>query len=323
MRLRIQMLCPAPPGSRNGNRITALRWSRFLRSLGHQVEILHDLDDRDIGARADLLVLLHAAKCANAARRFRENYPERSLVVALTGTDLYRDLARQPRVHRSLELADRIILLQRAGLANLAPHLRRKSHVIHQSSVPVAAKRFSFERHFHVCVVGHMRAVKDPLRCAMAVRALPESSKIRVTHIGRAMTERFAALASREDQENPRYSWLGEFTHARTRRRIAQSHVLVLTSRMEGGANVISEACAAGVPILASRIEGSVGLLGAKHPGMFEVGNTRELRSLLLATENDSTFYEKLRRASLQKAPQFKPSLERTAWRKLLVKLPN
>jgi putative glycosyltransferase (TIGR04348 family) len=318
MKLRIQMLCPALPGSRSGNRITALRWSRFLRSLGHRVEILHKLDDPGIGARADVLVLLHAAKCASAAQIFRKNYPHRPLVVALTGTDLYHDLERQARARRSLELADRIILLQRSGLANLAPHLRRKSHVIHQSSIPVNASRFSFKRHFHVCVVGHLRAVKDPMRCALAVRSLPADSKIRVVQIGRAMTEQFAARALREDQINDRYTWLGEFTHAKTRMRIAQSHLLVLTSKMEGGANVISEACVAGVPILASRIEGSVGLLGEKHPGMFEVGNTRALRSLLLASENDQSFYEKLRKASLEKASDFKPDLERAAWRDLL-----
>jgi putative glycosyltransferase (TIGR04348 family) len=323
MSLRIEMLCPAPPGSRNGNRITALRWSRFLRSLGHRVKIRSDLDARDIGTRADVLVLLHAVKCANAAQQYRANHPSKPLIVALTGTDLYRDLERQPRAHCSLEFADRIILLQRAGLANLAPHIRRKSHVIHQSSVPSAADQYSFERHFHVCVVGHMRAVKDPMRCALAIRRLPSSSRIKLTQIGRAMSDRYAGLALREQQKNSRYRWLGETTHARSRKRIAQSHLLVLTSRMEGGANVISEACAAGIPILASRIEGSVGLLGGRHPGMFEVGDTVELRSLLLKAENDDVFYENLRRASLRAAPQFEPRLERAAWRALLAKLPH
>lgn len=321
MRLRIQMLCPAPPGSRSGNRITALRWARFLRSLGHRVETLHDLEDPRVGSRAEVLVLLHAAKCAAAARNYRESHPDRPLIVALTGTDLYRDLDRQPRAQRSLELADRIVLLQRAGLANLAPEIRRKSHVIHQSSVPVRVPRFSFKRHFHVCVVGHLRAVKDPMRCAMAVRSLPTGSRIRVTQLGRAMTDHFADFALRENRKNPHYSWLGEFTHAQTRRRIAQSHLLVLTSRMEGGANVISEACVAGVPILASRIEGTVGLLGDDHPGMFELGSTDELKSLLLRAENDRQFYQELRRASLRRAPRFAPRLEREAWQALLNKL--
>jgi putative glycosyltransferase (TIGR04348 family) len=287
------------------------------------VEILHDLEDSGIGAGADVLVVLHAWKCAKAAKAFCKNYPDRSLVVALTGTDLYRDLRRQASARHTLDLADRIVLLQRSGLASLAPQLRRKSHVIHQSSVPVAVSRYSFKRHFYVCVVGHMREVKDPMRCALAVRGLPLDSRIKVLQIGRAMTKGFAARALREGQINPRYTWLGELTHARTRRYIAQSHVLVLTSRMEGGANVISEACAAGVPVIASRIEGSIGLLGENHPGLFEVGNTQELRSLLLNAENDKKFYEKLRSASLRKASQFKPALEKAAWGALLKMLPH
>lgn len=321
MRLRIQLLCPAPPGSRNGNRITALRWARLLRSLGHRIEVSHDLGDRGIGSKADVVVLLHAAKCAAAARSYRENYPNRPLVVALTGTDLYRDLDTQPRARRSLELADRIILLQRAGLTHLAPAVRRKARVIHQSSVPVRVPRYSFDRHFHVCVVGHLRAVKDPMRCAIAVRSLPSESKIHVTQIGRAMTDHFAESALREDRTNDRYSWLGEVSHAQTRRRIAQSHLLVLTSRMEGGANVISEACVAGVPILASRIDGTVGLLGDDHPGLFEVGSTSELRDLLLRAETDGIFYPRLRRASVRRAPQFAPRLEKEAWRALMNEL--
>jgi putative glycosyltransferase (TIGR04348 family) len=321
MKSRVQILCPAPPGARNGNRITALRWARMLRSLGHRVEIDHDLADPQIGSKADVLLLLHAAKCATAARNYRDHYPDRPLVVALTGTDLYRDLAAQPAARRSLQLADRIILLQRAGLTNLIPALKRKSRVIHQSSVPARVARYSFKRTFHVCVAGHLRAVKDPMRCAMAVRALPIESKIHVSQVGRAMTDHFANLAQRETRGSTRYSWLGELSHAQTRRRIARSHLLVLTSRMEGGANVISEACVAGVPILASRIEGTVGLLGDGHPGLFQVGNTAELRSLLLRAETDRAFYQQLCRASRVSASQFAPRLERQAWRTLMKEL--
>ncbi|MBA3474587.1 MAG: TIGR04348 family glycosyltransferase, partial [Rubrobacter sp.] len=30
-------MTPAGPKQRNGNRVTAARWSRFLRQLGHEV----------------------------------------------------------------------------------------------------------------------------------------------------------------------------------------------------------------------------------------------------------------------------------------------
>ena len=318
--MRIEMLCPAPPRSRSGNRVTALRWAGHLRSLGHRVDIVHDLKSERVGDKADVLVLLHAGKCAAAARHFRRRYPKRPLVVALTGTDLYRDLRTQRSARTSLELADRIILLQGAGLAKLAPRLRRKCHVIYQSSVPVRATRYSREREFRVCVVGHLRAVKDPMRCAIASRSLPRESKIRVDHLGRAMTDAFQRAATREQKINPRYHWLGECSHAKARRHIARCHLLVLTSRMEGGANVISEACVAGTPILTTNIDGSIGLLGANHPGMFGIGDTKSLKELLVRCENDASYYERLRRASARKAKLFEPRRERASWRDLLLR---
>ena len=82
--------CPAPPGSLYGNRVTALRWAGILRSLGHRVIITGDYQDE----RCDLLIALHARKSAGAASRFRARHAVSPLVVALTGTDVYHDLAR-------------------------------------------------------------------------------------------------------------------------------------------------------------------------------------------------------------------------------------
>jgi putative glycosyltransferase (TIGR04348 family) len=315
---RIQLLCPAPPGSRTGNRVTALRWAGHLRDLGHQVEIIHNLKDENVGRKACVLVAMHAAKCATAVRYYRKQHPKRPLIVALTGTDLYRDLRNQRGAQNSLEVADRILLLQSAGLDLLAPHLQRKCHVVHQSSVPVMTKKFDRRRGFRACVVGHLRAVKDPMRCAIAARSLPSDSRIQIDHLGGAMTAFYQKAALKEQRINPRYRWLGERTHSQTRRHIAQSHLLVLTSKMEGGANVVSEACVAGTPILTTRIDGSIGLLGADHPGMFGVGETRSLTQLLLRCENDPRFYERLRRISIRKSNLFIPRRERENLRKLL-----
>jgi putative glycosyltransferase (TIGR04348 family) len=279
------------------------------------------LNDDRVGENADALVLLHAFKCANAAQSYRTRHPARSLVVALTGTDLYRDLRSRPSAMTTLELADRIVLLQSAGLAGLPPAIRRKCDVIHQSSVPANVSKYSRDRGFRVCVVGHLRAVKDPMRCAMAIRSLPEASGIRLDHIGGAMTEAYRKAAVREERVNSRYHWIGERTHAQTRRHIARSHLLVLTSKMEGGANVINEACVAGTPILTSRIDGSIGLLGRNHPGMFETGNTEMLRDLLIRCENDPRFYQRLCAASNRKANLFSPDRERASWRTLLNRL--
>ena len=163
--------------------------------------------------------------------------------------------------------------------------------------------------------------MKDPLRAALAARSLPHESRIRILQVGAGLDARLAERARREQHDNPRYRWLGERSHAQARRWLARCDLLVLSSRSEGGANVIGEAAVAGVPIVASRIEGSVGLLGARYPGFFPVGDTRALAALLLRCERDALFYDKLRRAVASVAPNFRPAGERAAWARLVAEL--
>lgn len=242
MPLSIALVCPAPPGSRQGNRVTALRWARILRGLGHRVRILGAWRGEDV----DLLVALHARRSAPSVRAFRARHPGRPVVVALTGTDLYHDLARSRVARRSLALADRLILLQAAGRRALPAAQRRKARVIHQSvAVPAGAGRAGSRRAgspgpgdsraarslrggrsartFDACVLAHLRAVKDPLRAALAVRDLPAGSRIRVVHLGRALDPALAARARREMARNPRYRWLGERSRASALQRLARS----------------------------------------------------------------------------------------------------
>src|SRR5712692_8434625 len=234
----IRMMCPAPSGSLYGNRVTAVRWARILKSLGHRVIIT----DKYEGQGCDLLIALHARKSAGAAFQFRERYPDGPVIVALTGTDLYRDLGRSPRARRALEVADRIVALQPLAAAELEPHLRTKVRVIYQSAERAPRVVSRSRRFFDVCVVGHLRPVKDPFRAAYAARRLPQESRIRILHAGSAMEKPMARKANAEAAGNSRYRWLGPLKRARTQRLIAGSHLLVLSSRMEGGANVISEA---------------------------------------------------------------------------------
>jgi glycosyltransferase involved in cell wall biosynthesis len=96
---------------------------------------------------------------------------------------------------------------------------------------------------------------------------------------------------------------------------------MVLSSLSEGGANVISEAVVGGVPILASRMDGNVGLLGGDYPGYFSVGDTKALARLLQRIEGDIAFVARLRRAIARRAPLFRPAREVAAWRRLLADL--
>src|SRR5215469_7298571 len=127
--MRIAIITPAPPRSRYGNRVTALRWARILRELGHHVSIAMAYRSEPY----DLLIALHARRSYSSVRGFHGGHPDRPLIVALTGTDLYRDLPRSRRAQRALDLATRIVTLQPRAQDELRAELRGKVRVIYQS----------------------------------------------------------------------------------------------------------------------------------------------------------------------------------------------
>ena len=317
--MRIVIVTPAPRGSRKGNRVTAQRWAGLLRSLGHRVTVT----DEYRGQPAALLIALHARKSARSIVSFRAHSPDRPIVLALTGTDLYGDIHDHPVARRSLELADRLVILQPCGLQELSDRHRAKAQVIYQSVEPLSDRPAPLKAVFEVSVVGHLRPVKDPFRAAWAARRLPPASRIRITHVGAALSGQMARRAERHMRANRRYRWLGERPHWQTRRYIARSRLLVLSSKLEGGANVISEAIAARVPVLCTRIPGSIGLLGAGYPGYFPVGDTAVLARLLRRCEIDPGFYKLLKQRCARLRPLVSPRRERQSWRRLLAALPK
>jgi putative glycosyltransferase (TIGR04348 family) len=330
--MRIVIVTPAPPDSRYGNRITALRWARILRRLGNRISILQTYD----GRHYDSLIALHARKSHSSIIDFRRQNPAAPIIVALTGTDLYRNIRTNHLAQESLDIATRIVALQPKAVEVLRPSWRKKTTVIYQSveerQAPTVTRGSSAKPrankaeartngNFDVCVIGHLRAVKDPFRTAMAARSLPDSSKVRVLQIGGAMTDAMANRARKELRANQRYRWLGEQSQSRVRQILRKSSLCVLSSRMEGGANVLSEAIAASVPILASRIDGNVGILGAGHPGYFDVGNTMQLARLLTRAETSPAYLAELKAWSKSLAALADPAREEQAWSDLFNEL--
>ena len=315
--MRVLIVTPAPPGSSSGNRVTALRWARVLRGLGHQAHIATAFERQ----RCDLMVALHARRSRDSILRFRRLRPDRPLVLALTGTDLYGDIRTDAGARDSLERADRLIVLQEAGAAELPERLRPRARVIVQSLRAPRRASGPVRGAFQVCVLGHLRSVKDPLRTAAASRRLPPASRVRVVQAGGALEEDLAVRARREEDRNGRYRWVGELPRWQALRLLSRSHLLALTSRMEGGANVVCEALALGVPVVSSEISGSIGLLGPDYPGYFPVGDTRALAGLLSRAETDPAFYERLRQACRERAPLVDPERESQAWSDLLADL--
>ena len=310
---RISIVTPARAGARNGNRHTAQRWAGFLRAAGHRVSV----DTQWNGKPCDLLLALHARRSHPSILAYRQRFPAGPLAVALTGTDLYRDLPASRAAKHSLELADKVIVLQEDAFRFLSRKVRKKTHVVHQSATP-SVRHAPTKGSFRVVVAGHLREVKDPFRTARALAHLDRDLDLEALQVGDALTPKMKAKAVAFAKREPRYRWLGGRTHAQTLAWIARSHLLVVSSVMEGGANVISEAARIGTPVLASRVSGNVGMLGRDYPGYFPLFDDRRLARLIERAAADPEFYRKLRSAMAARRPLFAPAAESRALRNAL-----
>ena len=256
-----------------------------------------------------MLIALHARRSHASIRHFSEAFPGRPLVVVLTGTDLYRDIAHDGEAQRSLDLASRLVVLQELGARMLPDAVRAKVAVIYQSAVAIP-RLAPLSRCFEIVVSGHLRAEKDPFRVCAALGKLPGTSRIRVSHAGGALSADYAAQAHEWMKREPRYRWLGEMPHWKAMRLLARSRALVVSSHMEGGANVVCEALACGVPVIASRVDGNVGMLGPDYDGYFTPGNEEELSHLLLRFEQNSDWRSQLQEACAARASLVDPARE-------------
>jgi len=318
------IVSPALAAANNGNWQTAARWQRFLAPLA-PVEIRSHWRGAGDG---DVLIALHARRSAASIERFHAQRPRAPIALVLTGTDLYRDLANGDLDARhSIECARFIVVLQEAALTGLDAPARAKARVVVQSARACKAQRRADDPAF--VAVGHLRDEKDPVTLMRAAHRLAEDgtapSKGRsggaldasIVHIGAALDERLGAEARATMAACPRYRWLGGQPHGATRLAIARARALVHPSRMEGGANVVIEAVRSGVPVLASRIDGNVGLLGAGYDGLFAVGDDAALAALMRRFLRDDAFAANLRAQCAAREPLFTPARERTAVRSL------
>lgn len=309
------IVTPALADANNGNWQTAQRWADMLRGA-YRVRLAAHWSGGDEAA----LIALHARRSAPAVQAWREAHPQRPLVLALTGTDLYRDIDADAQARRSLELADRLVVLNEHGARRLPPALRGRCRVVLQSCSAWRTLPRS-ERHLRVLMVGHLRDVKDPATYWRAAQRLASRADLRFDHVGAALEPAFGAQAAALAAGHPRFRWLGALPHLATRRRIQAAHVLVHTSRMEGGAHVVIEALRSGTPVIASRIDGNLGLLGDDHPATFAVGDDGALAALIAQARDDAAMLPALRAHGQRRAPLFAPELEAAALRRLLAEL--
>jgi putative glycosyltransferase (TIGR04348 family) len=262
------------------------------------------------GDPCDLLLALHARRSHPSVLAYRKKFPAGPLVVALTGTDLYRDLPESRQARDSLKMADRIIVLQSEAIRKLNKSLGAKVRVVYQSS-NASIRRLPSKNAFRVAVVGHLREVKDPFRAALALAHI--DADLDVLQIGDALTPGMKSKALAIARREPRYRWLGGRSHAQALGWIARSHLLVVSSVMEGGANVISEAARIGTPLLVSRVSGNLGMLGRDYPGYFPLRDERALGRLMSKAIQEKDFYRRLRRALAARRRLFAPAAEKAA----------
>lgn len=323
----LALAVPTRPGAHSGNDVTGNRWTRRLRELGHRVELLEVSPDRPAPVPSpdtEVLIALHARRCAEVVAAWTVDHPDRACVVALAGTDLYVDLPDDAEARASLRAADRLVVLQPRAIDTLEridAAFAERARTIYQSvdqALPAAAPP---EAGLVVCVPAALRPVKDPLMCARAARLVPSTIKLRIDGVGAAHSDEWARRAAEESEANDRYVWHGELPHADTLAMMAGSNVVACTSTSEGGANCVSEAIALGVPVVGTAIDGNVGLLGDDYPGLVPVGDAASLAGWLAELDRDPTRLDDLRARLAARKWITEPDVERAAWADLLTEL--
>ncbi|MDP2264384.1 MAG: selenoneine biosynthesis selenosugar synthase SenB [Hydrogenophaga sp.] len=317
--MKLPSLCivtPALADANNGNWQTARRWAQML-SGHYAVQLARAWPDAGPGLPdADLLLALHARRSASSIAAWAQAHPQRPLLVALTGTDLYRDIDHDASAQRSLALAHRLIVLQDQAPLALPPQWRDKCRVVLQSSTRRQTLPKS-SRHLRVVAVGHLRDEKDPLTLMAAARLLRPDEGIRIDHIGAALDPALGEAARETARDCLHYRWLGALPHGVARLHIQRAHLLVHPSRMEGGAHVIMEAVCSGTPVLASHMSGNVGMLGVDYAGYFPVGDAPALAARFRQCRQDiatgGSSLALLQAQCAARAPLFEPRAEQAA----------
>ena len=311
-------MTPALADANNGNWQTARRYARLLGDR-YRVDLRAAWQRGD--APAELLIALHARRSAASIAAWPAGSP---VVLVLTGTDLYRDLAAgDTATLASLQRADALVLLNRLGAEALPAPLRAKSRVILQSCAARAGgpRHSRPSRHLRALVLGHLRAEKDPQTLFAALRQLPAGT-LHVDHLGAALDPALGREAEALMREWPAYRWLGALPHAQARARLARANLLIHPSRMEGGAHAVIEALRSGTPVLASRVPGNVGLLGTDWPLYFEAGDAAGLAAALQRLAGAPSILPALgERARRLGEAWFSPAAERAALQALVAPL--
>ncbi len=306
----IVIVSPALHDANNGNWQTAKRWAKLL-SKHHRTRITRDWPDA-AAQSDDIMLALHARRSAPSVQAWAKQRGSAALVVVLTGTDLYRDIQTDLDAQQSLDTAARLVVLQPLGIDALPLQHRAKAHVVLQSTSSRKTLPKT-QRLLRAVMVGHLRDEKSPQTLFAAALLLRAREDIAIEHIGAGLDEVLTQDAINTEATCAAFHWAGALKHSQTRAKIQRAHVLVHTSKMEGGAHVIMEAVCSGTPVIASDIAGNLGMLGEDYAGYFPVGDAQALAALLQRCKDEPQFINTLKSQCAQRAPLFAPQAEASA----------
>lgn len=309
-------VCVASPydlSEPKGNSVTTRRVVDILRENGIEARGTFGYE----GEPADVLIALHAVKGAPAIEHFKKIHPEGKVIILITGTDLYQDLPEGSAAgERALESADAIVVVFEEALGSLDPRWRHKAVVVPSSLAPIDQVACPEIPPFAISVVGHLRPVKRSFLTIETVTRHPEW-EVEVWQLGAALDRESEKTAREWEGRDPRYRWFGGLPREESLARCAKSALTVNSSLLECGPNAVLEAMTMGVPILASRIEGNIGLLGQDYPGYFEGKMDGILAEILAGREATDRWVE----FAAARVPLFSRERETRCWLDLLDKL--
>ena len=305
---------PYPRQKSQGNAVTAERMKRLLQSGGLNVAI-HERGDNRIEAKC--LIALNARKSAGEIFDFHQRWPDRKIIALLTGTDVNHPEMEQSGSDtlRALAQSDAIVSLHDGFSHRIPADLLKKTKVIYPSvQFSDAAEHCPFEP-WKVVIAGNFRDEKNPNLMIEAVAKLA-TSEIHFHAYGAG--SEYQDKLEQAAETYPKFHFHGVQERDVVLAAMQSARVLLNTSTEEGGANAICEAVMIGLPVIASRIDGNLGMLGDGYGGFFTSEETDGLAGILTRAESDAGFYNSLKQQVSTRAELFSYDREMAEWTKLV-----
>jgi len=284
---------------------------------------------------SDVVVALHAGHCHRALEVWRSLGKPIPLIFIVSGTDLFQPILEENVVSDEFRSAcsdaESIVTLAR-GLHRYYPEEERdlwrdRTQTILQGANPIAWQLSEASTQLAV-VIGNLRSIKDPWLPVEALSVLKQRgtasglAPLEVQHYGSLLDEadqqRVESAQARLPGPDLRWCWKSEVSRGQIENLMSLAPLLIHPSVHEGGANVVGEFLVSGLPILASRAPGNLGLLGEDWPGLFDVGDAHGLADLLHRWRTSGDFRNSLFSASKRLSSKHDLSCERESWYRLL-----